>query len=255
MGRNRCREPRDRRRRRRPRCWDDRRERRRHGRRRDHRPGVQRRRSAAPTTISPASSATAPFRRGRGDDLSQTQAATAQFTVRDNTGLFNYKNPASPLYGQIETMMHPIRWRIRSGGVMEDEVLGVHATHHPPAGPAQGRHGLPVRRSLLPARQREARHRGARLRRRPGPRSARSWTPIGWPDSRGHAASTSATTSPTSAPTGSKTCLQLIGDLLTAERGDFYIRGDGVPVYEARYARFLKPATRDDHRPHDRRPA
>jgi hypothetical protein len=179
--------------------------------------------------------------RGRGDDLSQTQAATGQFTVRDNTGLFNYKNPASPLYGQIETMMHPIRWRIRSGGTWKTKFWGYtqRITHQP--GPRKAVtvfqcvdlfYRLDNANPVIAAT-------GSTTT---GAAIGAILDAVGWPDSPDARSLATGDNIPNFSADGTKSGLQLIGDLLTAERGDFYLRGDGVPVYEDRYARFLKPS-------------
>lgn len=177
--------------------------------------------------------------RGRSDDLSQTQAATAQFTVRDNSGLFNYKNPGSPLFGQIETMMHPIRWRIGSQGAWTTKFWGY--TQRITFQPGR-RKGVTVFQCvdlfyrldndnplIAPMGQTTT---GAAINA--------ILDAIDWPDDPDTRVIAVGDTIPDFSADGTKSGLALIGDLLTAERGDFYIRGDGIPIYEDRFARFHK---------------
>lgn len=177
--------------------------------------------------------------RGRSDDLSQTQAATAQFTVRDNTGQFNYKNVSSPLYGQIETMMHPIRWRIRNGGAWTTKFWGY--TQRITFQPGR-RKGVTVFQCV------DLFYRLDNLNpviASTGPTTTGAAIGLildaaGWPSGADARTLDTGDSIPDFSADGSKSGLALIGGLLTAERGDFYIRGDGVPVYEDRYARTLK---------------
>lgn len=177
--------------------------------------------------------------RGRTDDLSDTQAATAQFTVRDNTGLFNYKNPASPLYGQIETEMHPVRWRIANQGAWTTKFWGY--TQRITYQPGQ-RKGITVFQCIDLFYRLDNAHPviASMGQTTTGAAIGAILDAVGWPSDPAARQLAVGDTIPDFSADGSLSGLQLIGNLLTAERGDFHIRYDGVPVYEDRYASFLK---------------
>lgn len=63
--------------------------------------------------------------RGRDDNLATMLAGDAMFELRDpgwtdgggwHPGLYNPNNPASPLYGQLEDRLHPVRWTAQLAG-------------------------------------------------------------------------------------------------------------------------------------------
>lgn len=57
------------------------------------------------------------IKRGRNDNLTTMLQGEADVDFRDPTGIFNVDNAASPLYGQLEDRLHPIKLQSTFAGV------------------------------------------------------------------------------------------------------------------------------------------
>lgn len=177
--------------------------------------------------------------RGRDALLEEMVAGTMTAIIRDASGLFNHANPASPLYGQIDDRMHPVKLRLtNSAGVMQGVYYGLTRQIRWQRSGRKGtatfdcvdlfywlQRAKPVIASTGPTTT------GAAI--------GLILDSIRWLDP---AARTLAVgdSIPDFSADGSKTALDLIGGLLEAERGVFYIDVDGRAVYEDRYARLLR---------------
>jgi hypothetical protein len=175
--------------------------------------------------------------RGRVDDLSAMGMGALKLVLRDLTGKYNPKNTAGPLYGLL-TPYRPIRLRALYAGTYYPLYWGfIETIEHDP--------DPNVRQSYITAvdlldrlaaccpiiASTGAITTGAAIGLI---LDARGWTQ---PSMRlldaGHGI-------PDFSADGTKTGLQLISDLLLADQGTFYIRGDGVARYmsvSTRYAR------------------
>lgn len=190
------------------------------------------------------------IRAGRDDLLATMQGRTMTLTVRDADGLFNQANPASPLYGSIDDRMHPVSLRLRTGGVWRARFYGLtrRVTWQP-----RGRKGETVIEcvDLFYWLQRAKPIIAPMGPTTTGAAIGAILDSVQWIDPTARALATGDTIPDFSAD-GSRSALELIGDLLEAERGVFYVRGDGVAVYEDRYARLqrLSEATIADRMSH-----
>lgn len=64
------------------------------------------------------------IRRGRNDNLTTMLAGDADVDLRDPTGIFNPDNAASPLYGQLEDRLHPIKLQSTYAGTVYPRFYG-----------------------------------------------------------------------------------------------------------------------------------
>lgn len=180
--------------------------------------------------------------RGRNDERTRIVEGRANITVRDPTGLLNPENAAGPLFSLLGALYQSVRLRGRSPSGTTFPIY----------------YGYIERIEWKP------------LRRSPGAgiatlicRDLLLWLS----EARPVIASTGPTTSgaaiglmldavglidptarslgtgdiiPNFSTDGSKSVLQLIGELLQAERGVFYVNAAGVAVYEDRLTRTLR---------------
>jgi hypothetical protein len=165
--------------------------------------------SAAPTTTSAQRSPA-----GRSNEAAPTTSTPCSPAKRDHRhprpdGLFNPDNATSPLYGQLEDRLHPVKLTATYNGVTYGRFYGwVRRFHWEP----QGRRGI-TRLECVdlfywldranPSSPRPG-------RRRPGAAIGKILDAIGATDMQGCATSTPATRSPTSRADGTKTGLELI---------------------------------------------
>lgn len=180
----------------------------------------------------------ATIRAGRDDLLSTMQGRTMTLTVRDADGLFNQANPASPLYGTIDDRMHPVSLRLRAGGVWRPRFYGLTRRV---AWQPRGRRGETVIEcvDLFYWLQRSNPILASIGPTTTGAAIGRILDSVRWLDPAARSLAVGDAIPDFSAD-GSKTALTLIGELLEAERGVFYVRGDGVAVYEDRYDRIAR---------------
>lgn len=173
--------------------------------------------------------------RGRGTGRDIVRAGSCTITLRDPDGLCNPENPSSPLYGELEDRLHPIRLRGKYAGTSYGIFYGW------------------IRRSIWqPQRRRGTSElecvdlfwwldRANPVIASTGPTTTGAaigliLDSVGWVDPLARALDTGDAIPDFSAD-GSKTALQMIGDLLEAERGAFYINGQGVATYRSRLSR------------------
>lgn len=186
--------------------------------------------------------------RGRSNNLDVVLAGTANVDLRDPTGIFNPDNAASPLYGQLEDRLHPIKLVDTFAGVTYGLFYGwVRRFHWEP----QGRRGItrlecvdlfywlnranPVIASTGPTTT------GAAI--------GKILDSIGFTDAGARDLDAGDTIPDFSAnltvttPTDTGSALALIQGLLEAERGVFFISGNGKATYRSRLSRLAKTSS------------
>lgn len=182
------------------------------------------------------------FKRGRNDDRTFVLAGEGQAIVRDLDGKLNPENPTSPLHGLLEGRYQPARLRgYLPDGTMFPLFYGfVEKIEWRPyrRDPGAGEAVLTLRDLLLWLN--EARPAIAAT----GPTTTgaaigRILDAVGWLDPTARLLDTGDPI-PDFQADGETTALELIGQLLDAERGVFYIDGAGVAVYEDRLARTIR---------------
>lgn len=176
--------------------------------------------------------------RGRSNNLDTMLAGSADVDVRDPDGLFNPDNPTSPLYGQLDDRLHPIKLTATFAGVTYGRFYGwVRRFHWEP----RGRKGVtrlecidlfyrlelanPIIASTGPTTT------GAAI--------GKILDAIGVTD-MGMRDLDTGDAIPDFSADGTKTGLQLIQELLEAERGVFFIAGTGKATYRSRLSRLTK---------------
>lgn len=183
----------------------------------------------------------ASWSRGRSDDLSAMESGAATFTVDDDAGDFNPSNASSPLAGLLEDRLHPVRF----GATYSGGTVGLFS-------------GFVRRIRTVPGRRRSfATFECVDLfywleDAKPiiastgitttGAAIGKILDAIGWLDPAGRSLA-EGDTIPDFAADGTSSGLDLIRELLEAERGLFYINGSGVAVYESRHTRSLRSSS------------
>lgn len=173
--------------------------------------------------------------RGRSNNLDTMLAGQATIDVRDADGRFNPSNPTSPLYGQLDDRLHPIMLQSIRGGVTRGLFYGwIRRFSWEP----RGRKGVtqfecvdlfyrleaikPVIASTGPTTT--------------GGAIGKILDATGLVDPAGRNLDVGDAILDFSAD-GTKSALQLISELLEAERGVFFIAGDGRATYRSRLTR------------------
>lgn len=173
--------------------------------------------------------------RGRNSRLDEMSAGSGTLDLRDHTGIFNPANPTSPLAGAIESRLHPARLTWIVGGI-ETPLFSGWARHI--AWEPTGRRGVAqielvdlfywIEGSFPTIVATGPTTTGAAI--------GLLLDAISWlePEARSLDVGDSI---PDFVADGSRSALSLIGELLEAERGVFYISAGGVATYEDRHAR------------------
>ena len=179
-------------------------------------------------------------RRGRSDDLATMQAGTCTLTLRDTTGKYAPDNAAGPFFGQL-VPLRPVRVRATSLGVTTSIFTGwtTDISSNPDRGTQRATilckdlmvwmdqdGALPVIPATGPTTT------GAAI--------GLVLDAVGWnnPAMRRLAV---GDTIPNFVADGTTSALDLVGGLLDAECGVFYVAADGTAVYEDRAARNRAP--------------
>ena len=198
--------------------------------------------------------------RGRSNNLDVVLAGTASVDIRDPTGTFNPDNTSSPLYGQLEDRLHPVKLIDTFAATTYGLFYGwVRRFHWEP----QGRRGItrlecvdlfywlerahPVigsSGSYTPALYGTGVYGGSTYGAAAGPTTtgaaiAAILDSIGIVDPAMRDLD-AGDTIPSFSADGSKTALELIQGLLEAERGVFFIAGNGKATYRSRISRLSK---------------
>lgn len=176
--------------------------------------------------------------RGRDDPLEAVRAGTASLTLRDAAGLLNYANAASPLYGQLTDRTHPVRIRVGRAGVYRSRFYGL--TRNIRWQP----HGRKGAATIACVDLFYWLERAKPIIVGTGPTTTGAaigliLDSINWTDPAARVLA-DGDDIPDFFADGSKSGLQLVAELLVAERGVFYIAGDGRAIYEDRYARLFR---------------
>lgn len=173
--------------------------------------------------------------RGRNNTRDVIYQGGANLDVRDRAGLLNPENAASPLYGQLEDRLHPIRLRGMVAGITYGIFYGwIRRSAWQP----NGRKGTARLEcvDLFWWLERASPIIAATSPTTTGAAIGKILDSIDWIDPSSRSLDTGDAIPGFSAD-GTKTGLQLIQELLEAERGAFYIDGDGVATYRDRVAR------------------
>lgn len=171
--------------------------------------------------------------RGRDDNLDPMRAGECTITLKDTNGKFNPKNASSVLTGQL-LPMRPVRIRATLSGTTYGLFRGFIRSID---------HNADARESTINAVDLYI------WLSRVSPTIASATTTtggaislildaVGWTDPAFRDLDTGD--SITFSADGTATALALIEGLLEAERGVFYIDGDGIAVYENRHAKALR---------------
>lgn len=183
--------------------------------------------------------------RGRSNNLDVVLAGGCSLDLRDPTGLFNPDNAASPLYGQLEDRLHPVKLVDTYAGTTYGLFYGwVRRFHWEP----QGRRGIsrlecvdlfywldranPIIASTGPTTT------GAAIGKI---LDATGATDAGMRDL--DTGDTIPDFSANQPGTASQNGLQLIQKLLEPERGVFFIAGSGKATYRSRLSRLTKTSS------------
>ena len=175
---------------------------------------------------------------GRDALLLAMLGGTATITGRDPAALFNYANAASPIAATIDDRMHPVQIRLARAGVWRSRFYGL--TRRVTWSPS-GRKGT-FQIECVDLFYWLARAKPIIVGFGPtttGAAIGLVLDTVRWldPDAR---VLDVGDTIPDFYADGSKTALEVIGELLDAERGVFYMDGDGRAIYEDRHARLLR---------------
>lgn len=179
--------------------------------------------------------------RGRNDRLDEILGGSGTIDLRDPTGIFNPSNPSSPLAGEIEERLHPaiVTWVYL--GVELPWFAGWvrHVGWEP-----QGRKGIAQLElvDLFYWLERAWPTIAATGPTTTGAAIGLILDAIVWTEP-GRRSLDEGDAIPDFSADGSKTALTLIGELLEAELGVFYISAAGVATYESRHARATRPTS------------
>lgn len=174
--------------------------------------------------------------RGRSDTLETMLAGTGELDISDPDGKYNPYNTASPLYSVIADRLHPCRIRAKFGGVTYGRFYGWTRVIEERIGRRRGIaefelvdlfYWLHRSRPVIAAD-------GATTT---GAAIGKILDAIGWKDPTGRSLATGDSLTSFSSD-GARTALELIEELLTAERGIFYVDGLGRAVYKSRHTRY-----------------
>lgn len=179
--------------------------------------------------------------RGRSNNLDVILAGNSDVDVRDPTGLFNPNNATGPLYGQLEDRLHPIKLTATYAGITYGLFYGwVRRFGWQPS----GRRGITrlecvdlfywLERANPTIPSTGATTTGAAIGKILDAAGATD------PAMRDLDAGDAI---PDFSADGTKTGLELIRGLLEAERGVFYIAGNGKATYRSRNARATKTSS------------
>jgi hypothetical protein len=182
-----------------------------------------------------ATLARATITRGRDDSLSVVGAGSATVDLRDPTGRFNPSNPTSPLAGVIDDRLHPMMLQGVSGGITRPLFYGwVRRLVWEP----HGRKGTTQLECVdlfyrLEKASPVIASTGATTT---GAAIGKILDAIGLTDPAQRSLDVGDSILDFAAD-GSKSGLELIGNLLEAERGVFFIAGNGKATYRSRLTR------------------
>lgn len=177
----------------------------------------------------------ASWSRGRSNNRDTVLAGEAILDLRDPTGIFNPDNPASPLYGQLEDRLHPVKLVGTFAGVTYPLFYGW--TRRFKWEP-QGRRGVTRVEcvDLFYWLKRVKPTIAATGSTTTGAAIGKVLDAAGLTDPALRELNTGDTIPDFSAD-GTKDGLALIADLLEAERGVFYAAGSGKATFRSRLAR------------------
>lgn len=175
------------------------------------------------------------IRRGRSDDLSAMQEGRISFVCRDPEGVFNVRNPSSPILANLRPM-RPVRFRVGYDGVDYDRFRGyLRRVGWEPA----GRGGY----ATFEASDFYCRMGGEAVKPTIEETATTTGGAIGLVldqlelrDPAFRSLDTGDVISSFSAD-GTRTALQIVEELLTAERGVFFANRAGVVTYLDRHSR------------------
>lgn len=174
--------------------------------------------------------------RGQSGDLAQTEAGTLALVMKDTTGRFNPANATSPLQPYITYPLRQVRLSATYSGSTHWLFTGYTRRHESDP----GRDAREARLDCIDAfvlldMAKPLTATGATT----GAAIASILTEVGF------TGSTDLDTGDTItyAADGSQSALAAIGDLLTTERGFFFIHADGTAIYLDRYAPNRSPYT------------
>jgi hypothetical protein len=173
-------------------------------------------------------------KRGRDDDLAQTTMGTCTVRLFDKTGKYSAEQASGPYYGNIRPLR---RVRVKATISAVDYWLFYGFLRRCESDPDYGSHTATLEAvDLFVWLDRINPVIASTGATTTGAAIGFLLDAIDWTDPTMRSLATGDNIPDFSAD-GSATALSLIGDLLEAERGLFYVRGDGVAVYESRHAR------------------
>jgi len=189
------------------------------------------------------------IKRGRNDNMTTMLAGEATVDLRDPTGIFNVDNAASPLYGQLEDRLHPVKLQSTFTGTVYPRFYGWvdQFTWQP-----NGRRGIAQLHcvDLFYWLQRATPIIASTGATTTGAAIGRILDSIGATDPAMRDLDVGDTIADFSAnqaapltSTGTGTALELIGQLLEAERGAFFVAGTGKATYRSRLSRLTKTSS------------
>jgi hypothetical protein len=178
------------------------------------------------------------FNRGRDDGLSIVGAGEATVDLRDPDGRFNPSNPASPLAGVLDDRLHPIMLQGVIGSPLTVAFPLFYGWVRRLVWEPQGRKGT-AQLECVDLFYRLARAFPVIASTGPtttGAAIGKILDAVGLPDPAARSLDVGDSILDFAAD-GSKSALDLIGDLLEAERGIFFVAGDGQATYRSRLTR------------------
>ncbi|HLF00024.1 MAG TPA: hypothetical protein VI540_09010 [Gaiellaceae bacterium] len=187
----------------------------------------------------------ATIRRGRDDLRTFLVRGEARISVRDVTGLLNPENAAGPLYGILSSHYQRVRLRgFAPSGAMHPLFYGFldRIEWNPLRRDSGAGSAVLVCKDLLLWLSEARPIIAATGTTTTGAAIGKVLDALGLIDPAGRSLATGDTIFDFSAD-GSKTGLELIGELLQAERGTFFVDAAGVAVYEDRISRTLRESS------------
>jgi hypothetical protein len=174
------------------------------------------------------------IRRGRNDELSGVSAGTFTVDIRDDTGRFDPENTGSPYYPNVKLLR---RWRITASynGAVYGLAYGFATDYQ--SSPAVIESDLSITCTDLFTRMGHVRPRLAYVQERLDQRIHHLLDNMEWPSSQ-RQIEVSTLTVPAETIGYGPTMLEFVDTALKAERGLFFIAGNGDAVYHARQHRF-----------------
>lgn len=178
------------------------------------------------------------IRRGRSDDLGQLMAGSATIRLHDPDGTYNSLNPSSAIHPNVRPM-RPVRVRCTLNGATYTRFLGYITRIG--SNPSLGTRDAVIEAvDLFVWLQRTKPTIASTGATTTGAAIGKVLDAIGFTETALRSLDTGDSISDFEAD-GTTTALDLIKNLLTAERGMFYVSAAGVATYESRYARWLSP--------------